>query len=379
MGTTEDRREKGTGSFREKRPGYWEVRIGAGKDPVTGKPLYASRTVRGDAKAAEKALDHLAREVRLGQHSATRDTLAHLLDDYLRFLEQRGRKTNTLRTYRMYVRTHIEPALGDIPLARLTARHVDRLYGDLLDGGMKPASVRQVHAIIRGALAQANRWDLVPANVAAKATPPTVPERDLAPPTPAQVRQLLDAADDPTFAAFIAVAATTGARRSELTRLRRSNIDLAAGTARIHGTKTGKFRTVALDPFTVHVLTIHLAWLEQRAADKEQALDPDPWVFSRRADATTAPDPMWFTHEFERVRRLVGLNHVRLHDLRHFVASYLIGGGQDPRTVAGRLGHADPSMTLRVYSHVIADRDVAAAAAIGALVAPPADQAVGQP
>jgi len=61
---------------------------------------------------------------------------------------------------------------------------------------------------------------------------------------------------------------------------------------------------------------------------------------------------------------------VRLHDLRHFTATQLIGAGVDVRTVAGRLGHSDPSVTLRVYSHALEERDRAAAAEMGGMLDP---------
>jgi hypothetical protein len=51
----------------------------------------------------------------------------------------------------------------------------------------------------------------------------------------------------------------------------------------------------------------------------------------------------------------------RFHDLRHFSATELIGAGVDIRTVAGRLGHAGPAITLRVYAHALEERDRAAA------------------
>lgn len=69
-------------------------------------------------------------------------------------------------------------------------------------------------------------------------------------------------------------------------------------------------------------------------------------------------------------RDSLGLKEVRLHDLRHFTATQLIGAGVDVRTVAGRLGHSDPSLTLRIYSHVIEERDRAAAAIIGQVLNP---------
>jgi len=65
------------------------------------------------------------------------------------------------------------------------------------------------------------------------------------------------------------------------------------------------------------------------------------------------------------------LKEVRLHDLRHFTATQLIGAGVDVRTVAGRLGHSDPSLTLRVYSHLIEERDRAAASIMGKVLSVP--------
>lgn len=71
------------------------------------------------------------------------------------------------------------------------------------------------------------------------------------------------------------------------------------------------------------------------------------------------------TSFFIRVRNEVGAPNVRLDDLRHFTATQLIGAGVDVRTVAGRLGHSDPSLTLRIYSHALEERDRAAATIMG--------------
>jgi hypothetical protein len=62
----------------------------------------------------------------------------------------------------------------------------------------------------------------------------------------------------------------------------------------------------------------------------------------------------------------------RFHDLRHLSATEMVGQGIDPRTVASRLGHADPSVTLRVYAHAIEQRDREAAEGLGLALAPPA-------
>jgi integrase len=81
------------------------------------------------------------------------------------------------------------------------------------------------------------------------------------------------------------------------------------------------------------------------------------------------------THRFERLRRRAGLFGIRLHDLRHYVATELISAGVDARTVAGRLGHANPNVTLNTYAAWMPARDQEAAALIGSLLDSPGREA----
>jgi len=79
---------------------------------------------------------------------------------------------------------------------------------------------------------------------------------------------------------------------------------------------------------------------------------------------------MVVTHRFTRLRRRVGLEHIRLHDLRHYVATQLISGAVDVRTVAGRLGHVNPSVTLSTYAAWVPARDQEAALLMGSFLDP---------
>ena len=72
-----------------------------------------------------------------------------------------------------------------------------------------------------------------------------------------------------------------------------------------------------------------------------------------------------------RLRARIGLEDVRLHDLRHFVATQLLGAGVDVRTVAGRLGHRNAATTLNVYAHFLEQSDREAAEVIGSVIARP--------
>jgi integrase len=80
--------------------------------------------------------------------------------------------------------------------------------------------------------------------------------------------------------------------------------------------------------------------------------------------------PDTLTRQFESLTRNAGVR-LRFHDLRHFTATQLLGANVDPRTVAGRLGHADPSITMRVYAGFLQERDREAAQIMGRLLSGP--------
>jgi integrase len=170
----------------------------------------------------------------------------------------------------------------------------------------------------------------------------------------------------------------TGMRRGELCALRWNDIDLATGTIEVarsvvvvpggvaeKTTKTDRSRTVALDSVGVSLLDRFRETARSLANQVEAEVNGDGFVFSPLGDCSTPFRPDNVTAFFIRVRDAVGAPAVRLHDLRHFTATQLIGAGVDVRTVAGRLGHSDPSLTLRVYSHAIEERDRAAAVIMG--------------
>jgi integrase len=89
-------------------------------------------------------------------------------------------------------------------------------------------------------------------------------------------------------------------------------------------------------------------------------------VFAADVEGAVAVDPRVMTRRFNRLRDRLGLE-VRLHDLRHHVATQLLAAGVDVVTVAGRLGQ-DPAVTLRTYSHFVPARDQAAADVMAGLL-----------
>ena len=151
--------------------------------------------------------------------------------------------------------------------------------------------------------------------------------------------------------------------------VRRSVSDLP-GDLSVRGTKTGRIRKLALDPATVTVFRRQ----RDRAANTCQSvgtkLDPDAYVFSQAPDHSEPWRPARATASFIALRNRAGLSSVRLHHLRHFAASVMLAGGVDVRTAAGRLGHAQPTLTLRTYAHVMEAADRQAAEIVGGTIAP---------
>ncbi|WCO65290.1 tyrosine-type recombinase/integrase [Iamia majanohamensis] len=371
------------GGLRERSPGVWEVRVEAGRDPVTGRRRQVSRTVRGGKRDAQKVLNRLAAETDTGANVGTSATFDDLAGRWLTLCE-RDLSPTTVHRYRILLRNHIAPALGSVAVHRIQPVQLDALYGGLMvDKGLSPATVRQVHAIIRRALQQAVRWGWIATNPAANATPPRVPKPDVAPPDVEQVAALLAAATDasPEFGRFLHLAAATGARRGELCALRWRDVDAENSAVVISraivevgqrltekDTKTHAARRIALDPGTLAVLVAQRAEVDDRAAQADATLGPEAFVFSREPDGSAPWAPGYVTGQFQRLRKSVGLPQVRLHDLRYFAATRLIAAGVPVRTVSGRLGHANAATTLTVYAHFLEASDQAAADVVGSLL-----------
>lgn len=375
------------GSIRQRGPHTWQVRVSTGRDPATGRYRYVSRTVEGGKRAAQLAAAELALAVERGHVRPVRGSLAELLEKWMAHLEVQGRAPATLVRYRSAIAANIVPALGHIDVVKLSASDLDAFYASLLARGLKPLSVRKCHAILSASLRQAVRWGWIERSPVDRASPPSARSREIVPPTIAEIRRILDACErsNSDLAGLIYVAVTTGCRRGELCGLRWTDVDLDGATlvvarsisdtpGRIEEkeTKTHQTRRLALDASTVEVLRRHLGRATERCRAVGVQLEPDSYVWSQEVDASKPYRPDRVTGAFRTLRDRVGLPHLTFHALRHFSATALAGRSVGVRTIAGRLGHANPNVTLRTYAHFldVADRDAAAvmgdvAAALG--------------
>ena len=299
-------------------------------------------------------------------------TLDDLFEAWLSHLGRLGRSPTTLASYRYKVDAVLLPAIGELEIGALTVLRIDQLYGDLLESGMSAASVNHHHRILRAALSQAARWGLVANNPVRLATPPRSRPAPCAPPSPAEVRQLIDEAKvspSPMLGSVIMLAATTGMRRGELAGLRwsavdleRRQIDVASSIWQVSsrwGEKLPKSHQQRQLPFGERTAELLEGLRLETGARAEN------FVLSRLGgESPYLPESI--TRSFGRVlRRLEATTGerwpYRFHDLRHFTATELFRAGHSPKTVATRLGHADVAVTLRTYAHDTDDQARSAA------------------
>ena len=321
------------GSKLEVGPGKWRLRVGAGKDPVSGRYLVRSERFNGSAAQAEKRLRALVNEVEKAKDigPSTMTTVTDLFDAWWPVA-----KANLFPVHRQDSdrphRDHHQAEARLVPLAKLNAALLDRFYGELLargsakGGPLAPASVRRVHNVVASALGRAVKWGWLPRSPASAATPPALPVRRVVPPDPDQVRDIIEEskAFNPIIPVFLRVAAVTGARRSEVVALRWSDVNFDKAKLTIaHGvvvdverklvlkdTKTHAVRTISLGADMLAMLVDLRAAQAKTAADLGMSLVRDPFLFSFAADASEPWNPEYVTRAVSRIKDSLGYDKV---------------------------------------------------------------------
>lgn len=315
------------------------------------------KSVYGDSQ--KEVREKLARALADSQDGLFFDAGNLTVTEYLnRWLTDSVRDSVKRRTHESYVcivNRHIVPAIGRCKLKALNPAQVQSLYRSKLDQGLSPTTVEHIHTTLHRALKQAVRWQLIPRNVCGAVTPPKRVRSDFEPLSGEQAKALLRAAKGERYEALYVLALTTGMRQGELLGLRWGDVDLDRGVLRIRRAlvtgygkqtyevpKTAKGRrSVALTPTAVAALRRH-----------GNGYEDDGPVFRNRVGGPVHPKNL-VDRSFRPLLKRARLPQIRLHDLRYTAATLLLGKGVHPKIVQEMLGHANISITLDTYSHVL--------------------------
>ena len=359
------RRGNGEGSITKRKDGLYMARYSV--ETATGttkrKTIYA-KTRREAAERFNEAISDRDKGLVFDAGSTT-------VGEYVtRWLEDSAKGDLAPRTYHNYklqLRQHIIPSIGRVKLSKLSPAHVQALYAAKLSDGLKPSSVRYIHAVLHRSLEQAVKWNLISRNPARAVDPPKIREEEITPLDSEGARKFLDAASGEKVEALLVLSLTVGLRMGEALGLRWPDIDLDAKTLRVNRQlqrirnggglvfsepKNASRRTVDLPQRAVEALRSH-----RKRQVEEQLRASAQWADNGLVFTTGIGTPIdaqnIVNRHFKPLLRRTGLPDIRWHDLRHTCATLLLSRGTHPKYVQHLLGHASIQLTLDRYSHWI--------------------------
>ena len=367
--------------------GQWYFKVSLGKDALTGRREQITRRGYATASEAAKARRELIGKLDAGlvKPSAVALTVNELLDLYLDGLDADQRlSAKTRHDYRVYAQTYVRKPLGNGKVRDVTPELILTWQRRLLaEGGAKdgrplaPNTIRLARAPLAGAFRLAASSGIVAVNPLMHAPRPkarrSVPRHW----SPEQAREFLTLMEgDRTYPVW-AFLMCAGLRIGELVALRWNNVDLTEGIVRVvefstylgheviasSGKSRDSIRRVDIDRALVGVLRA------QRAQQAKERLAADSYeetghVFTRPVG--TSYHPQYLSRLLGRYSEELGLPRLTAHGLRHTCATLMLANGVAPKVAAERLGHADPSLFMNLYSHVTPSMQREAADRIGA-------------
>ena len=347
----------------------------------------------------------LQQQARQGAVATTSPTLSEYLLAWLPEVIQPSAAPSTFTNYSMFVRLYIAPELGKKRLDKLTVRDVQTWLNRLRvvcqccaqgkdaeratprccakDACCQQVAsdwtVRSAWTVLRSALGNAVRDELVHRNVAELARLPMPRPKRVHPWTVDEVRTFLEAArtsHDPLYAAYVLIL-TLGLRRGEVLGLKWEDVDLVAGEVRIgwqlqrvsgrllrRETKTAASDAVLPLP-TICVVAL-TDWARRQRRWQNEAADawqPFGYVFTTRHGLPI--EPRNFHRDFKRRSRRSGVPEIPVHTTRKTCASLLVALDVHPRVAMTILRHSQIAVTMNVYSEVSSDATKAALRLLG--------------
>jgi integrase len=370
------------GHIKERSPGHWAIVLDR-RDPVTGKRRRKWHSFAGTKRQAQIECSRLISEVSSGLYiEPARITVAQFLDRWLEDVKARV----TAKSYERYseiVQKNINPLLGAVFLTKLRPMQISDAYAKALStgrrdgrGGLAPSTVRYMHVILKAAMQQAVRWQILARNPVDAVDPPKIARGAMTTYDLAQTAELIDATRGTPMAITVMLAVLCGLRRGEIAALRWRNINLDGAQlaviesaeqteagVRYKQPKSGKGRTVALSPRVVSALRAHRVQEAEMLLKIGVALTSDTFVVAQ-ADGSPL-QPRTITHQWHLLLASnKTLPRIRFHDLRHAHATHMLASGVHPKIASERLGHSKVGITMDLYSHVLPGMQEDAAARV---------------
>lgn len=280
---------------------------------------------------------------------ACREWLHGARDGVVRTRSDRRYREGSIHTTHYRLRLHVEPYFRGVPVAAITPGMLRRWLKQL-QADTSASTARMAFDAFRPVLRLMHEDEVIPSNPAVGVRAPAAgedarPIRYLTVAEGAALREAGRADEHPRIGAFIDLGLATGARRGELLGLTWGDVDLegravtiarsfSLRTQTVGPTKSGKPRTVPIGPGVASRIRIHRLAVG-RPGEDERVFPFDPrQAYARARGAVPSPLPT-------------------IHSMRHSAAAWWLASGLTVHAVADLLGHADPTLVIRLYGHAM--------------------------
>lgn len=297
---------------------------------------------------AKKAAVRLRSEVVMGGDPGAKKALARSIPLYSELaamhLAEAELHLRSHASIEMCLRLHIVPKWGKLRLTEIDSRAVAAWLGEKRAEGLAPATVEKIRVIFGRSFELGSRWDIPGSDKNPTRGIPRKPlnnarERFLSAEEAGRLREAVAGSQNPQLQPIVGLLLLTGARVRELLDARWEHVDVERKAWLIPTSKTGKPRHVPLS-------TAALAIVEALPRFKTC-----PWLVP---NPETLKPFVSIKHSWQTAIKLAKLPGLRIHDLRHSAASFMVNSGVDLFAVGKVLGHASYQSTQR-YSHLAND------------------------
>jgi integrase len=370
------------GHLRERSPGHWAIILDARDE--TGGRKRRWHSFRGSKREAQKECARLITEMERGTAvEPSRQTVAAFLERWIEHMQGQVSPRSHER-YSELCRKNLAPLLGAFTLTKLRPEQISSAYAKALTsgrrdgkGGLSARTVTHMHRVLREALQQAVRWQVLARNPADAVKPPKVERGQMSTYDVGQTVELLDKLRGNRMFVPTILAGLCGLRRGEIAALRWRHVDFDAGHISIEQSaeqtragvrykppKSGRARTVAMGAMVAGELRAHRMAQAEGLLSLGIRLSDDTFVVAQADGSPVQPNTL--THNWVIEWAKTGLPRIRFHDMRHTHATHLLMSGVHPKVASERLGHSKVGLTLDTYSHVLPNMQADAAALVDA-------------
>lgn len=351
--------------FDDARNKYY-VNLDFGIDPDTGKQVKKTQTFAKLTQARAALRKHeTARDA--GQTVLPNDlTLSQWLTTWMNDVVKLNLESTTVYHYQLMIDKHISPALGSVPLQKLTPQQLQRYYADKIrESKISSNTVRKHHDLLNAALRVAVKQGLILVNPASRVDPPKVKRPEIHYYSLEQVQTLFRLSEGTRLEVLIKLAGLLGLRREEIVGLTWSNVDFERNRIEIKSVRTSAGNSVVTKApkISPSKRTLYMpaeikdVLLREQAKQEayRQALGPayieSGYVFTHEDGRPIRPN--YASDLFTKFIKDQGLPPLTLHGLRHSFASIANAKGIPMYDIGKALGHSSPATTSKIYTHLL--------------------------